>query len=136
MIHNTTADIGTMYLYGSAAQFNGRTEISKNIGSCIVYNSNITFGVYSSFTNCSEQITNQNPEMLEGGALTLFKGIASFHGIAVFTNNDAKDGGAIQAAESKIYVYGVMLINKNSALKSGGGIHLDMTSFTVYLTVL
>ena len=127
LVHNTTADIGALYLYGSTAQFNGKTQISNSVGSCLIYNSKITFGENTTFTNCSEQITIDNPEMLEGGALTLFKSIADFHGTAVFINNDAKNGGAIQATESKIYIHDVMLIENNSALKSGGGMHLDMT---------
>ena len=127
VVHNTTAAVGAMNLYGSTAQFSGKTGISNSIGSCLVYNSNVTFGENVMFTNCSEQIANENPEMLEGGALTLFKGVANFHRTAVFMNNDAKNGGAIQATESKIYIYGVMLIENNSAMKSGGGVHLDMT---------
>ena len=126
-IHNTTADIGAMYLYGSTAQFNGKTEISISIGSCLIYNCNITFWGYAEFINCSEQITNDNPEMLEGGAMTVFKSVVNFHGTASFINNDAKNGGAIQATESKIYVHDVMTVTDNSAVKSGGGIHLDMS---------
>ena len=126
-VHKTTAGIGAMYLYGSTAQFDGKTEISISIGSCLIYNSNITFCGYTKFINCSEQISNENPEMLEGGAMTVFKSVVNFHGTAFFINNDAKNGGAIQATESKIYVHDVMTVTDNSAVKSGGGMHLDMS---------
>ena len=127
LVHNTTADIGAVYIYGSTAQFSGKTEISTTVGSCLVYTSNITFKGNTTFVDCSEHITSNSPEMMEGGALTLFKSIVNFHGTNSFVNNRATNGGALQATESKIYTHAgsVTIVTANRAMESGGGMHLD-----------
>ena len=121
LVHNTTADIGAVYIYGSTAQFSGKTEISTTVGSCLVYTSNITFKGNTTFVDCSEHITSNSPEVMEGGALTLFKSIVNFHGTNIFVNNRATNGGALQATESKIYAHAgsVTIVTANRAMESG-----------------
>ena len=62
----------------------------------------------------------------EGGAITSFQSIVIFIGVINLSNNQAKCGEAILAAESKIIIYGEAPIANNTATDSnGGGIFLQ-----------
>lgn len=65
--------------------------------------------------------------MLEEGALTIFKSTVNLNGMTTLALNGARNGGAIQATESKIYIQGTVKLVNNTATESGGGIHLDMS---------
>ena len=125
-LHNS-ASIGIIYLLGSTVLFDGKTKFSINSGSCLVFNSNITFKGNTSFINCSQPIANDTTEIQEGGALTILKSNVIIEGIITLLYNHAENGGAIHATESKIYVYGESTIANNTATRTGGGIYLDMS---------
>lgn len=126
-ISNSSADIAVVYLLGSTATFNGKLELSLCNSSFLVFGSNVTFKGQADFINCSERITSEKPEMMEGGALTSFKSTVNFNGKATLALNSAKNGGAIQATESKIYIQGIVMLMNNTAIETGGGIRLDMS---------
>ena len=127
LISNSSASIAVVYLLGSTASFDDKTELSLCTGSCLVFNSNVTFNGLTNFIECLERIASDKPEMLEGGALTVYMGIVNFHGTATLAFNSARDDGAIQATESKIYIRGTVKLINNTATVTGGGIRLDMS---------
>ena len=128
LLCNNSANIGVVYLLGSTAQFYGETEFSHNFGSYLLFNSNATFRGTVNFINCSEPMQSQDRfDMQEGGALTVLKSNIIFTGTSTLMKNYAKNGGAIHASESKLYINGEMTIANNTANDTGGGVYLDMS---------
>ena len=134
LISNSSANIAVVYLLGSTATFNGNLELSLCNSSFLVFSSNVTFKGHADFINCSERIIGEKPEMMEGGALTVFKSTVNFNGKATLALNSARNGGAIQATESKIYVRGRVILMNNTATETGGGIRLDMSELHYQLS--
>ena len=126
---NTAHTMGTFYLSHGSFKFHGETEFSKNYGSLVMFNNNATFLDTTRVVNCSEPMKSHerfDVKYQEGGGLTLFKSHVIFgkRTILRLLYNHAKVGGAIHAAESKVYVYGDTLIANNNADNTGGGLHL------------
>ena len=127
LIHNNTATTGILYMAGSQAHFSDTVEFSTNSGSCLLFNSIVTFRGHSRFLSFYEPVSNDTTKLQEGGALTSFKSNVIIDGISELTNNHAENGGAIHATESRIHIFGNTTIANNSATKSGGGIYLYMS---------
>ena len=91
-------------------------SFGHNLGSLYVFNSNLTFNGYVIFENCHEpsdktvttmeissaivvELSHPHPE---GGAITSIQSTVIFTGVINLSNNQARRGGAILAAESKL----------------------------------
>ena len=68
----------------------------------------------------------------QGGAITAFQSNVIIDGQCSLIHNFAQNGGAMQAAESKIWTYGVFEIAYNIVRESGGGIHLYQSDFNCH----
>ena len=68
----------------------------------------------------------------QGGAITAFQSNINIHGECTLMYNHAKNGGAMHAAESKVWMYNKMEIANNTVDESGGGIHLYQTDLNCH----
>ena len=113
-----------IYLLNSYASLKGLFISTQNVGSFFAFNSNVSFSGCTKFFSCSPPV-NTTVDFKEGGALTLYQTMLSFHGEARFECNHAEIGGAMVAIESLIYlsdqVY--VTVTNNSASISGGGLY-------------
>ena len=115
-----------LYYLDSIVSFHGFTEISQNVGSLFAFNSHLNFSGCSKFIDGSPtQSTTSN--FREGGALTLVQTRLSVSGGTLLQHNQAEIGGAIAAADSEIFLNGLVNITKNKAYKTGGGLHLSQS---------
>lgn len=94
------------------------------VGAILGIRSNITITGYSNFSNCSSLAQNTPPNLLKGGAITLFRSNIFFNGVSEMKYNYAENGGAILATQSKVYVNGELSVTKNRADRNGGAIYL------------
>ena len=122
VVESNSANQGVMYFIECSAIFAHDTNISDNVGSLVLYYSNVTFGDTTSIVNSLSERSTQTFQ--EGGAITAFQSDLVFEGTSVLMDNSAENGGAIHAITSKIHVYGNSLISNNTAEDSGGGIYL------------
>ena len=75
----------------------------------------------------------------EGGAITSFQSMLYFNGETSLSENEARNGGALYATESKVFIYGnVTIANSKVTVNSsdsgsgyGGGIYLYQSDFMV-----
>ena len=111
---------------------------SKNLGSIYTFNSNLTFSGDLTFESGEEPTSAGNESTSqEGGVITSFQSTVIFaRGCSAnFTNNTARNGGAILAIESTFLMYGQTTITNNDisaiANSSGGGISLKQSSFEI-----
>ena len=129
---NNIGNHSVIALYSSSAAFSNFTIFEGNLGSILAYNSTVTFGGETIFHNCSTV-----PSVLyEGGAITTYLSQLKFQGNISFTHNYAKHGGALMAVESTVvfgesnptlnstFQHSRLIINRNSALYTGGGLYL------------
>jgi predicted outer membrane repeat protein len=116
-------------IYLSDSEYRGYDSenftFSGNLGSLVAFNSNITF------TGCAQFMNNQpslytTSNVQGGGAITLFQSNIFFYGKYNFEYNHAKNGGAIQSTDSKLYLNRNVnfTIAHNTATSNGGGIYL------------
>ena len=106
----------------------------QNIGSLYILNSKLNFSGYLKFENFTEALRAGNGITIqEGGAITSFQSTVTFtrESIVHFSNNQARNGGAILAIESTIMIYGETTIAKNVANVSGGGISLKQSRLEI-----
>ena len=128
LIDNNSANrYAVIYLSDSELRGNNSANVtfSRNLGSLVAFNSNITFNfmIHAIFVN------NQAPQTTtvdfqEGGAITLFQSNVYFDGLCNLEHNLAENGGAIYSTESKLYVTGNITIAHNTATRNGGGVYL------------
>ena len=64
------------------------------------------------------------PTFQEGGAITCFQSQLYLYGTSSLEQNWSGDGGAIHVSESKLEIFGEVMIVSNTASTSGGGIYL------------
>ena len=127
LISNNSADsYAVIYLTNSKiyGQNSGRATFSNNLGSLVIFDSNITFAGYVMFAN-NHPPQNPSVNFQEGGAITLFQSNAFFDGTCNFVDNHALNGGAISSTESKFYVSGNATVAQNMATQNGGGVYLS-----------
>ena len=104
---NSADDYAVIYLSQSEFRGNdsGHLTFSNNVGSILMFNSNITFSGFAKFVNNQpSKITTD--DFKSGGALALFQSNVFFDGVCYFEHNHAGNGGAIHSTESKFYVNG------------------------------
>ena len=116
----------TFYFLDSHGIFEGRLDISQNIGSFFMFNSNVTFTGCNRFVNGSPT-KNPNASFREGGAITLVQTTLYLRGQSLFENNHAEIGGAIVATESILYLMDSVTVRRNTAYNSGGGLYLSQS---------
>ena len=122
---NSATEYSAVYVIESIGHFMGMLVISNNIGSLLVYNSNITFTGKTVFQNCSPVQENSSmANFEEGGAITLYQSNVFFEGKCRVEHNEARNGGAMLVTESKVFISGQTLIANNKALIHGGGVYL------------
>ena len=128
LIDNNSANDNSV-IYLSDSEFkgcdSGNVTISNNLGSLVIFNSNITFNGYVFYMNNqpAHQITID--DFQKGGAITLFQSNMFFDGECTLEHNHAENGGAIQSTESKLYINGNVTIAHNTATGNGGGVYLS-----------
>ena len=124
VISNNSADEGVLYLADSFGGISGKVIVSRNVGSIFAYQSKVTFSDSVTF-NSNKAPSASTAQLQEGGAVTVFQSDITFNGACTFVNNYARNGGAVQAIESKLHIYnGTMVIANNTADKTGGGIYI------------
>ena len=119
MITNNTAVYGMIHLSQSAGHFAGNNLIFGNNGPLSLYYSNVTFHGTTTFIS-----STSNGTSLDGGAITAFQSNIVFEGRVNLMFNNADNGGALHATNSKLYILGSITISNNTATDSGGGIYL------------
>ena len=110
------------------------STFDQNIGSLYIFNSKLTLCGYLKFENFTKAICEGSGiTCLEGGAITSFQSTVIFarESIVYFSNNRARNGGAILAIESTIMMYGETTIANNVANVSGGGISLKQSRLEI-----
>lgn len=127
VFNNSAESYGTVYLIDS--HFNqhhsGNATLSYNVGSLMLFNSNITISGYLKSSWNNQPLQNGKAHYQEGGAITLFQSNAFFDGSLHLEHNCADNGGAIFSIGSKLYVNGNVTIAHNFALTNGGGCFLS-----------
>ena len=140
---NNVANQFALALYSSSAAFTGFTVFDGNHGSLLAYNSTITFRGETIFRNCSTE-ASQDVVLQEGGAITAYFSQLTFQGNTSFNHNFAKYGGALLAMESTITFgenshaeqnttlqHSKIIINRNTAQYTGGGLYLYHSTMTI-----
>ena len=154
---NAVSSRGGVIFISHCSKHITNSTFDQNIGSLYTFNSNLTFSGHLTFENSMEPVTPGNGvTSQEGGAITSFQStvfatrksivhfsqggaITSFQSTMIFTresivhfsNNQASDGGALLATESKITIYGETTIANNMANGSGGGISLKQSHLEI-----
>ena len=125
VMNNNTAKQGIVYLLQSVGLLLHNT-IAGNKGSMISYLSNITYEGSTIKTFLPHPDTIKPVAYHQGGAITAFQSNIIIENCSLLSNQ-AIEGGAIHATESKINIYGTTVIAYNRANISGGGIYLDQS---------
>ena len=114
------------------------TTFDGNVGSIYTFNGNITFSGNSKFKSSREPfIVGNESTSQEGGVITSFQSTVIFikESDTHFSNNKARNGGAILAIESTIIIYGATTIANNNMTgisnSSGGGISLKQSRLEI-----
>ena len=110
------------------------SRFDENSGSLYTFNSNLNFSGHLTFENSMEPVIAGNGvTSQEGGAITSFQSTVIFtrESVVRFSNNRARDGGALLATESTITIYGETTIANNMANSSGGGISLKQSRLEI-----
>ena len=119
--NNLASENAVLYIFDSSFKELHDSEsfsFSRNLGSLLAFNSNITFISNATFVNNQAPKFNASAgDIHEGGAITLFQSNAFFDGKCSLEYNYADNGGSIHSTESKIYVNGYVSILHNTASK-------------------
>ena len=124
---NLASELAVLYIFDSELKELHDSEtftFSRNLGSLLAFNSNVTFASYVMFANNQAAPKNNTGGLQEGGAITSFQSNIFFYGTCSLEHNRADSGGAIHSTDSKIYVSGIISISYNTASKDGGGAYL------------
>jgi hypothetical protein len=120
---------GVIYIFSSSAVL-CNSSYSYNHGSLYLFDSNITITGKNNFsynTGSPNTVTG-----FQGGAITAFQSNVVIYGECTLMHNHAQNGGAMHAAESKVWMYDKMEIAYNTVDESGGGMHLYQTDLTCH----
>ncbi len=120
---------GVIYIFSSSAIL-CNSSYSYNNGSLFLFDSNITITGKNNFsynTGSPNTVTG-----FQGGAVTAFQSNVVIYGECAFMHNHAQSGGAMHAAESKVWMYNKMVLANNTVDESGGGMHLYQTDLTCH----
>ena len=117
-ITGNIAKYNSVKIVNSIATFSGQTQHCSNSRSFSIQASLVSFLGPSSFINGSTSLTES------GGAITTTRSIISFVGTATFSGNQAREGGAIWASDSKLRMLDIAEVINNKAACDGGGIYL------------
>ena len=102
-----------LYVSESDLNMSGSIMMVNNVGSIFLFNSKLNI----TQKDTVKVINNSSPGMLlnettiyqQGGAITSFQSTVFLYGACMLMYNDAENGGAIFATESKWFVYGKLL---------------------------
>ena len=122
--------ISTVYLKGSTVNISGKFLFIGNSGTFLIKNSIVQFFSKAVFQNCRGLNATSTFKKSErrGGALTSINSKIWFFGLVLFHNEDV--GGALCAMHgSRVFVNKSILMVKNRAKVSGGGIYLYISNF-------
>ena len=129
IISNNTANQGVLYFTESFGEVSSNVTLSDNIGSVFAYQSKVNFFGSITFKN-NNAPTSNTVDFQEGGAVTAFQSDIAFNGACTVINNYAKNGGAVHATESKLFIHaGILIIANNTANETGGGIYIYQSEF-------
>ena len=136
---NTVKILGGGLIFISQCLINiANTTYDDNVGSIYTFNANLRFSGYLKFKNSTELITAGNESTKqESGVITSVQSTVFFTrgSTTHYSNNRARDGGAILAIESTIIMYGETTIANNNmttiANSIGGGISLKQSRLEI-----
>ena len=112
--NNPAGDGDVFYIGLTTGEISGTLMHSNNLGSLVLYSSDIVLDVSGEFTNNTNSI-----------ALSIYQSIIHFNGSSYrLEHNRGENGGAIYAVESTLYVNAPVRIDNNRAMENGGGIYL------------
>ena len=116
--HNQVDEYGEGIVYASNTVLicSGHFNFLNNIGSLFVFNSRVHIEDVANFTNNTG---------LSGGAITSVQSTLTFHtgSMVIISGNKATTGGGLALTESALNVFCEILMVKNTASSSGGGIY-------------
>ena len=116
---------GNFRLLRSKIKFSDRIMYFNNNGSIIALNSLLNFYGNNLFLKCRHILP-----IKDGGIVASDKSTLHFYGTTYFIlNYSPNKGGAIFAANSKLYIHHKVIIAYNVAKISGGGIYLYYSEF-------
>ena len=133
MLNHAESYGGVMFSVGCSIHFSN-SEFVNNTGSLYTFSSNLTFSGNTKLENNTKPLAVRNSDdRQEGGAITSFQSDLTFTGLCHLLNNQAENGGAILAIESKIIIYGQTILKNNTAVKNskGGGMFLQQSTMEV-----
>ena len=102
------AGTGVLYISESNINLSGNTTMANSVGSIFLYNSKLSIAqrdIVEVFNNSSPDMPNDTTIHQQGGAITSFQSTIFLHGACTLKYNEAENGGAILATESKRFVY-------------------------------
>ena len=135
-----------LVVYSSTVHFTGLTRFLNGNRSLFTYNATVLFSDSTSFHNCTSLDSSllSVPFAEKGGAITSYLSRLLFQGMATFTNNSAKYGGALFAVESSIVLesnageatspdvtLASISITSNTATSDGGGAYLYRSTLSI-----
>ena len=134
LLSENRADTGILYFFETTAYFSYTVVIINNTASVFLFGSNLTL----TNTSSTEIMNNISPSkrdkeivtFQQAGAITAFQSNIFIDGNCTVQDNHAENGGALHVTESKVYVYGALVVANNTAKDSGGGVHLFQSEFT------
>lgn len=87
----------------------------------------IAISLYINITNGAELLDRSGYANYKGGAIISVQSIVIFTGLTILTSNRGRLGGAIEATESTITLYGETVIDNNTE----AGIHLHHSNLEI-----
>ena len=134
VISDTEARLAVVYLLQSTAVFTDNLHLSNNLGSIFAHKSDVAFAGNTSIVNSSSIRLTFAPAFPEGGAITAYQSKVMFNKTSMLMYNQADNGGAVYASESKLYVYSESVtISENRANYNGGGAFLFLSELNCQL---
>ncbi|XP_064389300.1 uncharacterized protein LOC135337313 isoform X2 [Halichondria panicea] len=118
LTHNFAKKGGVIYVFQSSTLIIHNTDITNNMASLNILQSNVTF-------------TGRNIVSNNGRPIYAFNSRIEFNGPTILSNNHGVFGGAISADHSQIYINTKGVIITNNTATSGGGIFLRESTLLV-----
>lgn len=134
------AKLAVVSVHNSTVTFSSTNTLISNQGSLLAFNSTIRFQGETTFFNSTSRVTDLHDAILqEGGAISAYSSNLIFQCDTFFIRNRANYGGAIFAVESSIVfdqhsttaLHPRITIANNTAMTTGGGIHLYHSIMTI-----
>ena len=118
LTHNSAKEGGAIDVFHSSTLIINNTDITNNMASLNISQSNVTF-------------TGMNIVSNNGRPIYAFNSRIEFNGPTTLSNNHGVFGGAISADQSQIYINTQEVIITNNTATSGGGIFLRESTLFV-----